>query len=97
SSDVCSSDLAELVVVPHVQDHPVVIADGGLGVHHTGVAGTDEVGGNHFLTVGEIDLLVQVGVQRHVAQVLVDFLAIGGGLQVQVQDRHGHRSEEHTS
>src|SRR5690606_26674121 len=81
--------VTELVVVPNVQDNAVVVADGGFGIDHTGVAGADEVGGHHFLGGDVIDLLVQIRMHGRLAQVFVDLVAGGGLLQVQVQDRHG--------
>src|SRR5690606_21256058 len=71
------------------------VADGGLGVHHTGVARADEVAGYHFLGLHEIDLLLQFRVHGHLAQVLVDFFAIGGLLQGQVEDGHGDVRRRH--
>src|SRR5690606_34215931 len=51
--------VTKFVVVPDVQDNAVVVADGGFGIDHTGVARTNEVGRNHFLRADVVDLLVQ--------------------------------------
>src|SRR5690606_23745235 len=52
--------VAELVVVPHVEHHAIVVGNGGFGIDHTGVTRADEVGGYHFLRADEVDLLLQV-------------------------------------
>src|SRR3989344_1905075 len=87
--------VAELVVVPHVQHNTVVLGNGRFRVHHTGVARANEVGGDLFLGVDEVDLLMQIGVQRHVAQVLVHLVASSGFLKVQVENGHRHVRRRH--
>src|SRR5690606_6141738 len=89
--------VAELVVVPDVQHDAIVVADGGLGIHHTGMARADEVGGDHFLGLHEVDLLLQLRVHGHLAQVLVDLLAAGSLLQGQVEDGHGDVRRGHAN
>src|SRR5690606_30899733 len=80
--------VTELVVVPDIEHHAVVAADGSLGIDHTGMTRTDEISGYNFLRVDEVDLLLQLRMHRHLTQVLVDLLATGGLLQVQVENSH---------
>src|SRR5690554_606931 len=54
------------------------------------MTGTYEVGRDHLGRIHEIDLLLQFGVKRHITQVIVHFLNINFGLEIQVQDGHGH-------
>ncbi|MNS73778.1 hypothetical protein D3C72_1072290 [compost metagenome] len=54
------------------------------------MARAHEVSRNHFLRVDEVDLLVQIGVQRHVAQVLVHLFTGGSFLKVEVENGHRH-------
>src|SRR5690606_13161428 len=74
----------------------IVVGNGGFGIDHTGVTRADEVGGYHFLRADEVDLLLQIRVHGHLAQVLVDLFARAGLLQVQVENGHGHVRRRHT-
>src|SRR5690606_8198537 len=84
-----------LVVVPDVEHDTVVAADGRFGIDDTGMTRTDEISGNNFLRIDEVDLLLQVRVHGHLTQVLVDLVATGGFLQVQVENRHGDVGRRH--
>ena len=83
------------VVVPDVQHGLRVGADGGQAVDDAGPAGAEEVAGDHLGRVDVVDLLVQLGVQRHGAQVGVE-LVLGGALREgEVEDRHRHVGRGH--
>src|SRR5690625_2937458 len=82
--------LAELVVIPDIKHKVLPRSDGGKSIDYTSVGGTNEVTGD-YLRGGDVgDLLAQVGVQRNIAQEVVDFFYVHVLGKLQVQHGHGN-------
>ena len=82
--------VAVLIVVPDV-DHCVISArDGGQPIDDSGAMRTQEVGRYHLGRLDVVNLLAEPRVQRGIAQVRVEPLAIHGLAQREVEDGHGH-------
>ena len=78
--------VAHLVVIPDIEVGAVAVDDGGLRIEDAGRTRTDEVRRHHFRGVGVVDLILQVGVQRDLAQELVDLFLARGLFQRQAED-----------
>ena len=88
--------VAELVVVPEVEDRVVALDLGGSGVHDRGVARADEVAGDRVGRADEVDLALERRGQRHVAEVAEDLVAGGLAPQPQAEDRDRDVRHRHT-
>src|SRR5690606_24903375 len=77
--------VAELVVVPEVEDRVVALDLQGARVHDRRVARADEVAGDRVGGADEVDLALQRRGERDVAQVVQDLLAVRGPAQAEVE------------
>src|SRR5699024_3415748 len=76
--------VAELVVVPDVDDDTIVIDDRGQAVDDAGALGADEVGGHELGGGDVVDLVAQRRVHRHLPQEGVELVNAGRLLEVEV-------------